>query len=119
MYGHGAALRLVCGLPVRIGNLSHLHEIVQSRPIARVVACETLAWLFRCHLFSFWSPWLASVSSFDMCFAAHGGFVCASDKHDVAKVEFTLAALEAEAPFAKEVSVVDFGLLAVARCVAR
>ena len=52
-------------------------------------------------------------------FAAHGGFVCASDKHDVAKVEFTLAALEADAPFAKEVSVVDFGLVAVAPCVAR
>ena len=52
-------------------------------------------------------------------FAAHGGFACASDEHDVAKVELTLAALEAKAPFAKEVSACAFGLLAVAPCATR
>ena len=40
------------------------------------------------------------------CFA-HGGLFACTGKGDVAKLNFTLAALEAEDPFAKKVSLAD------------
>ena len=41
-----------------------------------------------------------------LCFA-HGGLFACIGKGDVAKLNFTLAALEAEDPFAKKVSLAD------------
>ena len=41
-----------------------------------------------------------------LCFA-HGGLFACTGKGDVAKLNFTLAALEAEDPFAKKVSLAD------------